>query len=201
MLSFFRAFLRKIYKRNKGLTKPHVVVWMAVNQSHKWRNLLPYTKCGFALLEGQSTLPQMLGTCNLGQQHLKTNSEILQLFGTKMKNNPFKMFFNFTKMHSSVKRSTSKVVFRQMHNKVVAVAWWTNYRAALLVNFGLSWFPGTLSLLVHLLVCLLFPSHSEVLLSPTVLKAIWWTGHSEYDEEEKRKKNCMVTSSFHTQLI
>ena len=111
--------------------------------------------------------------------------DINQLFGTKMKNNPFKMFFNFTKMHSSVKRSTSKVVFRQMHNKVVAVAWWTNYRAALLVNFGLSWFPGTLSLLVHLLVCLLFPSHSEVLLSSTVLKAIWWTGHSEYKEEDK----------------
>ena len=86
MLSFFRAFLRKIYKRNKGLTKPHVVVWMAVNQSHKWRNLLPYTKCGFALLEGQSTLPQKLGTCNLGQQHLKTNSEILNSFlGQKWK--------------------------------------------------------------------------------------------------------------------
>ena len=200
---------------------PYVKVLSFINRSHEsanknWRNIWSsaffYSRSAdlpsiFDLPEaifslGQNNLSQTLGTCNIQQEHFKDQLwKITKLFWTEM-NKLFRMCFNLSFWMHSSKRSTSKVVFRQMHNKVVAVAWWTNHSVALLVNFGLSCFPATLSLLARLLVCLLFPCHSEVLLSPTFLKAIWWTGHSEYKEEEKRrKKNCMWTSSFHTQLI
>ena len=135
---------------------------------------------------GQNNLSQTLGTCNIQQEHFKDQLwKITKLFWTEM-NKLFRMCFNLSFWMHSAKRSTSKVVFRQMHNKVVAVAWWTNYSAALLVNFGLSWFPATLSLLARLLVCFFLTTRKFYFL---LQLGHLVNGVSEYNEEDKENMN------------